>query len=73
MDGVNDDRDAGARGGESSKNAGFAAVGVDEVGALEAKKPGELAEGQGVLPGMDGPDESGDKGKEIGRGVQRRF
>lgn len=66
MNGVDDDRHAGARGGEASEDAGFAAVGVNDVRPGAAENFGELPQRACVLPGMNGADEFGQHGEQTG-------
>ena len=60
VNGVEDDRHARAGGGEPAQNAGFAAVGVDDVRPARAKQLGEPLPGQGSLSrgGAGGPVEA---------------
>jgi hypothetical protein len=61
MDGVDNDGDAGAAGGEAAEETGFTAVGVDDVRAPVSQKAGEGAPGLEVEPWVDGTDEGGDE------------
>jgi hypothetical protein len=63
MDGVDDDGDTSAAGGESADEAGFSAVGMDDVRGGEAEPAGEIEEGVEIEPGMDGADEGRDNFK----------
>jgi hypothetical protein len=57
MDGMNDDGDAGLAGSYSTEEAGFAAMGMEDVRFLVFQVPYELQQGPGILPGVDGADE----------------
>jgi len=54
---MHNDRDTGARGRHAPKDSGFAAVGVDNIGALSAKNRFEAAPRQVVIQRVDRSDE----------------
>jgi hypothetical protein len=60
MDGVDDDGDTSAAGGEAADEAGFSAVGMDDVWGGEAEAAGEIEVSAEIEPGMDGADEGRD-------------
>ena len=53
MEGVHDDGHAGASGGEATEEAGFAAMGVDDVGAALSEVAGQGTPGLEIEPGME--------------------
>lgn len=63
VDGVENDGDAGSAGGKSAEEAGFAAVGVDDIGLIAAQEGREGEPGSGVEQGVDGADEGGEEGE----------
>ena len=69
VNGVEDDRHAGAGGGEPPQDAGLAAVRVDDVGPAGAKQLGELPPGQTVFPRVKRADQfrhDGEQGRAVG-------
>lgn len=73
MHGMDDDRDAGFRGGESAQNAGLAAVSMDDLRCLGAEQCGESPEGQPICPGVDGSDQFRDDGEALRTLVKKGF
>ncbi len=73
MDGVDDDGDAGAGGGQAPNDAGFAAVGVYDGGGVGAEYAGEAGEGAEVMPRADGADEVREDAQESGFIFEQRF
>ena len=57
---MDDGRNFGVAGGEAANDAGFAAVGVDDVGFRVAEFHFEVATGAGVIPGIDGANQFGE-------------
>ena len=57
---VDDDRNAGAPGGEPAKNARLAAVGVDDVRLLFAQDFFKFPQRKQIFQRMNGPDKFGD-------------
>ncbi len=66
VDRMDDDGDAGLAGGYPAEKAGFAAMGMDDVGLLLFEVPGELLQGAGIVPWVDGAYKGGDYGQESG-------
>ncbi len=73
VNGMNDERDAGARGGEAAEDAGFAAVSVNDVRAAAGENLAEAPAGEEVLPGMDWPDEFREDLEDAGVVVEDRL
>src|ERR1017187_4642441 len=65
VNGMDDDRNAGAMGGPAPQNSRLAAVGVDDVRPGGAKNPSQSKQGQEVVEGMDGADQGRDDGKDL--------
>ena len=62
VDVVDDDGDFGAGCGDASKDASFAAVGVNNVGLLFFQQAREVLEREEIFQRMNGADECGDEG-----------
>jgi hypothetical protein len=70
MNRVNDDGNAGASGREASEDAGFAAVGMDDMGPAVAKKVRETDERSIIFPRVQRADQFRDKGENRARNQQ---
>ena len=65
MNRVDDERDAGAFGGEPAEDSRLAAVGVDDVGFLFAENLFQSAQREKILQRMNGADQFGNDVKAV--------
>ena len=73
MDMMDDNRHFGAMGGNAAEDAGFSAVGVDDIGSALAQKRRQSRGGSPVGPGTNRPNEGRHNCQNIGMGGEARL